>query len=277
MVLLKKLVCLSLFIVFHSCMIKKDVVSLYEKPHSDTHGNVFRVLTYNVLTGFQKDARQAERFVQWAKQQDADVIGFQELSTFTQDSLERFAQRYGHHYAVLHKGNGSPIGITSRYPLVNVKKVSGAMHHGCIYAEVSGFHLFVTHLSPFSYEKCLQEMKGILTMAAGIPEQEKTMILGDFNSFSPADSLSYPIKRPYGVVQSLLENGFYDTYMQVNEQFENSFPTIKYAPKVRYSTRIDYVFANQAASQQVIDAKFIKDSITNNLSDHYPLMAEFAR
>lgn len=240
-----------------------------------TRDTAVRLLTYNVLTGFQKDPQQAARFVEWVKDQHFDVIAFQELSSFTQDTLERLARRYGHAYAVLHKGNGSPIGLTSRYPLTQVEKISDTMHHGCIYTRTAGFHLFVTHLSPFSYEKCVAEMKGILAKAAAIPSTEKILVLGDFNSFSPEDSASYPQKRRYGVVQSLLDNGFSDAYRQLHHQFEYSFPTTAYAHKVKSPTRIDYVFANKTALSYLTSAAILKDSTTARLSDHYPLMTTF--
>jgi exodeoxyribonuclease-3 len=235
----------------------------------------FRLLTYNVLTGFQKNTHQVDRFVEWVKDKNFDMIGFQEMSTFTKDSLARLAKRYGHPYAVLLKGNNSPIGITSKYPILNVKKIIDSMHHGCIYAEVEDFNVFVTHLSPFSYQKCIQEMKGILKMAAVLSEKKKTLIFGDFNSFSPVDGAYYQQKNRYAVIQSLLDDGFTDTYMQLHHKFEGSFPTIKYVQKLKKPTRIDYVFANKTALKLLVDTKFIKDSITNNLSDHYPLMVEF--
>ncbi len=109
-----------------------------------------------------------------------------------------------------------------------------------------------------------------------ISEKKKIIILGDFNSFSPVDSAYYLQKNRYAVVQSLINKGFTDTYMQLNTKFESSFPTEKYMQKVKKPTRIDYVFANKAAIKNLNAAKFIKDSVTNNLSDHYPLMIEFA-
>lgn len=261
-------------IIICGCTTKRNVINSGEQTKQTRKGK-FRLLTYNVLTGFQKNAKQADRFVEWVGDKDFDMIGFQEMSTFTQDSLERFAKRYGHGYAVLLKGNNSPIGLTSKYPIGNVKKMIDSMHHGCIYAEVNNFSLFVTHLSPFSYQKCIREMKEILKMAKTLPVNRKTLILGDFNSFSPVDSMYYQFKNRYEVIQSLLNDGFTDTYMKINHRFEHSFPTTKYAQKVKKPTRIDYIFANKVALKLLINAKFIKDSVANNLSDHFPLMIEF--
>ncbi len=165
---------IAFFILMESCTTQQAAAPRQGQRSAALDASAKRVLTYNVLTGFQKDPHQADRFVEWVKGQDADVIALQELSTFTQDTLERLACRYGHPYAVLNKGNGSPIGITSKYPFTHVEKISGAMHHGCIYVQTGGIHLFATHLNPFSYEKCIEEMKGILTMAAAIPSKEKS-------------------------------------------------------------------------------------------------------
>ncbi|MGN6417844.1 MAG: endonuclease/exonuclease/phosphatase family protein [Pseudobacter sp.] len=246
-------------------------------PDPERHAPAFvkRFLTYNVLTGFQKNPLQSDKFIEWAKDKNFDVIAFQELSTFTQDSLERFARRYGHHFAILNKGNGSPIGITSKYPFTNTERISGNMHHGCIYTQTGNVHFFVTHLNPFSYEKCVEEMKGIIARAAAIPATEKLLIAGDLNSFSPADSLNYPGKRRYGVVHSLLDADFTDVFRQFHHQFEFSFPTTTYQYKVKTPARIDYVFANKTALSELTAAEIIRDSITDGLSDHYPILAVF--
>lgn len=262
---------IAFFILMESCTTQQTAAK--HSAALDVSAN--RVLTYNVLTGFQKDPEQADRFVNWVKGQEADVIAFQELSTFTQDTLERLARRYGHPYAVLNKGNGSPTGITSKFPFTHIEKIAGAMHHGCIYVQTGGIHLFATHLNPFSYEKCVEEMKGILTMAAAIPSNEKILITGDLNSFSPEDSASYPQKRKYGVVQSLLDSGFTDAYRQIHQRFEHSFPTKAYSHKVKSPTRIDYVFVNKTAAQYLTGAIILKDLITDSLSDHYPLLTIF--
>jgi len=248
---------------------------LSSAAHPNAKGN-FRVLTYNVLTGFQKNPQQATAFVNWVKDKHTDVIAFQELSTFTEDSLLRMGQRYGHSYAVIHKGNGSPIGITSRYPISHVMKMTDSMHHGYISAEIADYRMFVTHLSPFSYEKCIQEMKGIIKQAALLSSKRKVLIMGDFNSFSPADSLHYLRKNRYAVIQQLIDQGFLDIYQQLNPTFEYSFPTDSYAQKAKVTTRIDYVFANLSAFGGAVKATIIKDAVTRELSDHYPLLIEFS-
>jgi exodeoxyribonuclease-3 len=40
-------------------------------------------------------------FVKWVKQMDPDVLALQEVTGFTQASLEKLAESYGHSYALL--------------------------------------------------------------------------------------------------------------------------------------------------------------------------------
>jgi exodeoxyribonuclease-3 len=259
-----------------SAPINRGAVTRRETSGS-THPEKLRVLSYNVLTGFQKNPQQADRFVEWVKVVDPDVIGLQELSTFTRDSLERLAHRYGHSYAVLLKGKNAPVGITSKYPVTNLEKMTETMHHGCIHAEVNGHHFFITHLSPFSYVKCLEEIKEILDSAAKIPSGKGILIMGDLNSFSPEDSVHYCPARKYGVVQMLIDKGFTDSYKKINKPFGSSFPTAAYVTKVKTKqpVRIDYIFVNSILAEKLITATIIRDSVTDQLSDHYPLVVEF--
>lgn len=240
-----------------------------------------KLLTYNVLTGFQKDPAQAEKFIAWVDSLQPDITALLELSTFTQDSLERLARRFGHPYAVLlTKEKAAPIGITSRYPIINVQKVTDNMHHGYIYAQVLDYHLLVTHLSPFSYDKCMEEMRGILAKTATLPPKGKILITGDLNSFSPADSNFYRqagLSRRYGVLQQMLDAGFTDAWHARHPQSVMSYPTVKYDNGIKKPGRIDHIFLNPAANRQCVDVRILKDAVTDSLSDHYPLLTSFYR
>ncbi|TZF83082.1 hypothetical protein FW774_12320 [Pedobacter sp. BS3] len=245
-------------------------VSAQQKP--------LKIVDYNVLTGFQKNPAQAAVFVAWVKTIQPDIVAMEELSTFTQDSLERMANRYGHPYAVLlAKEKAAPIGITSKYPIVNVQKVTDNMHHGYIYAQVKDYHLLVTHLSPFSYEKCKQEISTIIVKANALPQKDKILIMGDLNSFAATDSVAYKekgYKRRYGVIQLLLEAGYTDAYHAKHPATAFSYPTKKYTGGKKQFCRIDYIFLNKAARKKCLDIQIVKDAVTDSLSDHYPLLMD---
>ena len=78
------------------------------------------IMSYNVKDGFENKDTKKERFLEWLKRYDPDIMLFQELNKFTEKSLGEFAKKYGHEYAYIVKEDGYPTGITSRYPLTNV-------------------------------------------------------------------------------------------------------------------------------------------------------------
>lgn len=259
------------------------------------------IIEYNVCDGFDSNATRINTFVQWARKEKVDVIALEELCGFTQASLERLAKTWGHPYAVIAKENGYPVGITSRYPITNVYKLIAGMHHGCLYAEVQGISFFVVHFSPFNSSKRLQEADSILYI---LKEKEKltsrTIVLGDFNAFSPNDSVFYAgsgvrdsmltaqksnkILRnlnpqnqlDYQVLRSFLQQGFTDSYSLFHQNFEATYPTNMYPNEpLSEQINIDHIMISRELKGNCKDVEIIKDAITDTLSDHYPVKAIF--
>lgn len=261
------------------------------------------IIEYNICDGFDSNATRINTFVQWARKQNADVMALEELCGFTQASLSRLARSWGHPYAVIAKENGYPVGITSRYPITNVYKLIAGMHHGCLYAEVKGIGFFVVHFSPFSSSKRLQEADSVIHVLREKGRwQNRTVVLGDFNAFSPHDSAFYAgsgvrdsmyagqqknsILRnlnaqneiDYQVLRSFLEQGFYDSFSLYHLQFDPSYPTNMYPNEpLSEQIRIDYILVPAELRNGCKQVEIIKDPVTDTLSDHYPVKAVLDR
>jgi exonuclease III len=259
----------------------------------------FSVITYNVWNGFESESQRKNTFVAWARQQHADVIAFEELNNFTQDSFAALAATWGHPYAVILKEKGYPVGISSRYPITNVYRLITGMHHGCLYAEIKGISFFVVHFSPFSSARRLQEAGAVIRT---LQEKERagkpTIILGDFNSFTPYDSIFYTRtgirdsmrlaqeknkvlenldknnEIDYKVIRSFLDAGFYDGFSLFHKKFERGYPTKVY-PAVPQSDniKIDHILLSPEIKNACKKVEIIKDPVTDTLSDHYPVKA----
>jgi len=256
-----------------------------------------RVLSYNVLKGFQSDSVNENTYVNWVKNVAPDMIGYQEMNGFTQKKLEVLASRYGHPYAVLSKVDGFPVALSSKYPIVNVQKVVDNMWHAYIYANINHIHVFVTHLSPFSYRKRQAEVAEILARAALIPEDEPVMIMGDFNSLAASDSTAYSTaylenekvaEKKRAIVQNLNNGqldfsvtnamkaaGFYDSLPLFHKTFQYSVATKKFARD--FQKRIDYVWVNKVLAKKLTKADVLYDSATDSISDHYPMYIELKK
>ena len=256
----------------------------------------FKILSYNILYGLQSDSVNKAEYVNWVKGIDPDIIAYQEMNGFTQESIEEFAARYGHPYAVISKTEGFPVALSSKYPIVNVQKVVDNMHHAYLVASINGINIIVIHFSPFSYQKRILEVNEVLARAALFPPQEKIVIMGDFNSLSTLDDEYYKDegylktmlerelkeshirnlnngKMDYTVTGSMIKSGLIDLIRKFHSDMQFSVPTKKYG--IDYPKRIDFIWANPSLARQAESAIIIHDEKTDIMSDHYPVLATF--
>ncbi|MEJ5961161.1 endonuclease/exonuclease/phosphatase family protein [Pedobacter immunditicola] len=258
-------------------------------------GQNFKVLSYNVLKGLQQDSLIHQEYFKWVKEIDPDIVAYQEMNDFTQASLETFAAKYNHPYAIQSKLKGFPVALSSKYPITNVRKVVDNMWHAFIYANINNIHVFVIHFSPFYHKKRKEEIRNVLAHAATLPKNEKTLIMGDFNALSPTDASNYTDdmvkkmqeseakashirnlsngKLEYSVIDQIEKAGYKDTFWLTNKLFKHSIPTKKYGSA--HFKRIDFMFANPEIAKQVKSSTIIHDQHTDQMSDHYPVLVTF--
>jgi len=276
-----------------------------------------KVISYNVWNGFEwgKDVSREKAMVQWLKEQDADVIGLQELNAFTPEKLASLAKQWGHPYSLLLKEDGYPIGITSKTPLELKSRMLGGFWHGMLHAKTRDIDFLVVHLSPQNWQYRRREAEIISTYIENVikaNQQEKYIVLGDFNSHSPfdanfdranpetlrqnqqGDSLRYAEK---GVdAHQTLRNGTFDysvmsrflslplidvVQIHTAEAKKSSFPTPLVAQELspekraQYRQRIDYIMVSPYFEFRCIRAEIINSGPPDALSDHYPVVAIF--
>ena len=260
-----------------------------------------KIISYNVYNGMKLDESEGkQKYIDWAKAQDADIIAWQEMNFFTREKLEKFAASYGHKYAILLKESPEdaaffPVAITSKYPIINVNKVVDNLWHGALYADIGNYHFVVTHMNPFWTAKRIDEINLIIdSIKYSRDPKGKWIIAGDLNSFSPADKSDYDKstlledikekqkKRPilenlvdgklsYTVQQNLLNAGFIDALKIKHKEFIATAPTKVFYDQASVPLRYDYIYVSPPLKNNVIDVQVIKDDFTDKYSDHYPV------
>ncbi|MCX8662482.1 endonuclease/exonuclease/phosphatase family protein [Gilliamella sp. B2911] len=260
-----------------------------------------KIISYNVYNGMKLDESEGkQKYIDWAKAQDADIIAWQEMNFFTREKLEKFAASYGHKYAVLLKESPDdpaffPVAITSKYPIVNVNKVVDNLWHGALFADVGNYHFVITHMNPFWTAKRIDEINLIIdSIKYSRDPNGKWIIAGDLNSFSPADKPDYDKstlledikekqkKRPildnlvngqlsYTVQQNLLDAGYIDALKIKHKEFISTAPTKVFYDQASVPLRYDYIYVSPPLKDNVIDVKVLKDDFTDKYSDHYPV------
>ncbi len=271
--------------------------------------NPLKVITYNIWNGFDwgKDTDRKAKFINWINTKKPDVLALQELCGYTQEQLQKDAKKWGHNYAEILKTSGYSVGITSNKPIEVKEKILEDMHHGALHCKVGEIDFFVIHFSPFSHEKRRAEAKIILSKLSNLlKEQDKYMVLGDFNALSPFDAHLY--KNRTGIVENKkasekqhnhvknllhgeLEYGVIGMFLgypliDVTQKFTNTwddrvscptqiFEEEKGEGRPKKSTRIDYVLVSPFLAEKCIKSEVLNKMDTYYLSDHYPIIAEF--
>ncbi len=257
-----------------------------------------KFLSYNILEGMKLDTgNNKPAFAAWLKSQEADVLALQEVTGFTQASLEKLASSCGHPYAVLLiEGEKFPVAITSKYPITNVKKITDNMDRGFILAEIKGFQIAVLHFTPFDYRKRRQEVALLLAEIKAKAVNKNWVIMGDFNTVSPLDAAAYadgklianyvayekkyaPIlklvkgKIDYTVIQAMMDDKFVDVLKLRHQEFIKTVHPKAFEPKngPDVPSRIDFIFVSPDLKGKVLAAEVIKDDFTHVRSDHYPV------
>ena len=273
----------------------------------NAQAQTLKLISYNVYWGMKQDttAHKAQ-FTQWFKDQNPDIVALQEVNGFTQQMIQEFAESYGHPYAIIVKepaADGSisfPVALTSKYPIINVRRVVDNLIHGLIVAEIEGHHFMVTHFHPFSAVKRGHEIDLVLATAKAGSPQAKWLLMGDLNSVSPLDKREYDNglvlnhiredmkKKPhnqnllnneldYSVQQKVLDAGFIDAFKKFHPAFEASAPTKLFYDQSKFPLRYDYLYVNSAMQNDLIECDIIKDEFTDIYSDHYPVVLLFKK
>ena len=285
-------VTIALCISFFSCNSKKKLI--HHTPLD------LKILSYNVWYGFTKVPDRKEIWLTWINEQQPDIVSLQELNEYTPQKLAKDAKRYGHTYSVLLKEEGFPTGITSRYPIEDIKIITEGFHHGLLRVKIQQIYFYVIHLHPSNWKTRKDEIKQILQNIDGLPTGSQVVLAGDFNTFSPLDSTFYSHGRlepffndrdslykeknlnhgrlDYTVIQDILDYGFIDLEASTRTSsyhFTGTFPTlIEKEGEHGDQRRLDYVFTSKNLADKVTKANIIANDTTLILSDHLPVVVE---
>lgn len=271
----KSVMCSTLlsFVLFHCA-----------RADTNAEGASLKIISWNVLYGFNHQ-RSILEAGEWIKEQNPDIIAFQELNGFSESKLVELAKRWGHGFAVTHKEEGFPVGLASREPIRVMERRVKGFHHGFLHAQTQGIHFFVVHFWPGKFK----EVDWILEKVCPLLQRgEQVIILGDFNGCSRKDEdflLQHATAREidYTFVDRVESSGFVDIVHKHDPQAKISCPSPITIPRwskdwdelreKRY--RIDFIFANAGLAKRSDSGTIHLSPVLDALSDHYPVVVEF--
>ena len=279
-------------IIFYSCNSKKKGTN----PESDN----LKIISYNVWYGFTQVPERKEKWIAWMNEQGPDIVSLQELNEYTHQKLAEDARSYGHSYSAILKEEGFPTGITSRYPIEDIKIIKEGFHHGLLRVRIEQIYFYVIHLHPSNWEIRKNEINQILRNIDELPPGSQVVLAGDFNTFSPLDSIYYSHGRlepffnerdvlydeknldkgklDYSVIQAVMDFGLIDLEASSRSStynFSGSFPTlVEKEGEHGDQRRLDYVFASKNLAIKLGKANIIATDTALILSDHMPVVIE---
>jgi endonuclease/exonuclease/phosphatase family metal-dependent hydrolase len=282
-----------LIIIFDSCTSKKKSIN----QESDD----LKIITHNIWYGFTKVPERKESWITWMNELHPDIVLLQELNEYTHQKLAEDAKSYGHTYSALLKEEGFPTGITSRYPIEDIKIIKEGFHHGLLRVRIKQIYFYAIHLHPSNCEFRKKEINQILRDIDNLPTGSQVVLAGDFNTFSPVDSVYYSHGRlepffqerdvlygeknlsngrlDYTVIQEVMDFGLIDLEASSRTSsyyFSGSFPTlVNKEGENGDQRRLDYVFASKNLAAKVAKANIITTDTALILSDHLPVVIEF--
>ena len=267
----------------------------------------FRVISYNVLDGFTTHPGRREQVARWLAAQQADVVALEELNGYTEDGLREEARGWGHEHAVLLKRDGYPTGLTSRTAIADVERLVEGYHHGVLHGRTAGIDFLVVHLSPHEFGVRKTEAERIADRVRELTSYgREVIVLGDFNSLSPADRPHYEANGMLdfhrGRVESAADlnlNGgmpdftVHQTFLDASlvdvvaghtavgrGRVTCATPLIRKegtddASWERGLRRIDFIMASGGLAARSTGGRVVNHADMDTLSDHYPVIAEF--
>ena len=257
-----------------------------------------KIMNYNILHGFYQTAypfelekNRLEKAKQIVKKENPDILilteacyGGKNIFGIFMDYKKIFNYKYGYFgkWGEFEWGNM----ILSKYPIQ--AKTVGLADRTAIRSEIKikekTIHVDVIHPSPDLNEK--EKIETIKPLLKNIKEQY--ILSGDFNSLSDEDKYDKDrlikgfktfTKNAEKIINEMLKDGFirYLRKMGLKDAFpknkrQSTIPTKKYRTG-NSDVRIDHFFVSEKI--KVEDARVIKNELTENASDHYPIVGIF--
>lgn len=269
---------------------------------SERGGSLPKYLFFNVFHGGRAYGGAPDRvdaIARWVRQDEGfAVAAFSELNGFDESTWGAFCRNsLGlNHTIFLHTQHGYHLGIASEFPLEKVYASTKApWHHGMIYVwvEALGHGVIVTHLSPMSSSARLLEAQALTAIIR--KDRRPVLVLGDFNTLSPVDTLE---KSTIATLQStsrlrekfLVDDGtapdfstmkhILRTLVDLGDPTDISVPTdLKVDQMHAAPMRLDFAlatpsFASLSGVYSQMYARTVNDATTVRLSDHLPLVVQ---
>ncbi|MBI4599968.1 endonuclease/exonuclease/phosphatase family protein [Candidatus Uhrbacteria bacterium] len=253
-----------------------------------------KLMTYNILNGGQQGI---DAIIEVVRREAPDYLTLNEANTFAADDnrlLKEFAGRAGFPFfdIALSGEHDYHVAVFSTYPLRETHKLTPLMR-ACLIAridtECGPISIASLHLTPFTEDMRDEEIDRIIKFQKSCPNR---ILMGDMNSLSRYDGYDpgmvehfndMQLKKfttngnlRFDAIDKIMSVGYHDTAVELGKNNEYTAPTAINEFAAHSNMRLDYIFLSESLTPYLKDYRVIKNELTENASDHYPVVAELS-
>jgi exodeoxyribonuclease III len=251
-----------------------------------------KLITYNIGDGGDGHIK---KIVNTLNKETPDFVALIEATDFDKDDmlqLKEISERIGltHYHLVLSTKSKHHIALISKYPLIITNEMHSFKKVGVVASletEFGNISIAVAHLAPNTESTRLDELSELLPL---LEKHNLRIILGDLNSLSEKDKYSLNelyqsidsgnnnTEEPrYDVINKLERAGYFDAAVLDNKQGECTVPITHDGDLTYKNLRLDYIFLSEHLLTNFSSYRVIKNSLTKNASDHFPIVVELKK
>jgi exodeoxyribonuclease-3 len=255
-----------------------------------------KLMTYNIYHGAIKTRPQVTAII---KSENPDFLTINEANNFADDDyqiLKRFAQDTGFPYFKMAFGKSIFGKNTAAFSQLPFKKISIIQPLGRTYIQavletpLGALAITCVHLSPISEDERLQEIDKILKAQSTYPYR---VIMGDMNALARSDKYRPEIVNifnekqlskftdhnkfcRYEVIDQVLSADYFDPAVQLKNNAASTVPTAANEDLAHAGVplRLDYILLSNSLLPYLKNYSVIKNQLTDEASDHYPVVLE---
>jgi exodeoxyribonuclease-3 len=249
-------------------------------------------MTYNILNGAEG---RIDDVIKVVKSVAPDVLVLNEANGFEKNNYEKL-KYFGGETGLLHQyletcGDGWDyhVAVLAKENFLSVESVT-PVARAIIIAKINAGNVKCTiaglHLTPALEKERMAESMKLLRKLSVV---ESTVIAGDFNSLSISDN--YPKKTidkfsddqkrkftsegkaQYGVDGLFRKFGFADAAL-IKGDFSKTVPTKLLGDTTHPPVRLDKVLLSPDLTDKLLEYTVVKNNLTDEISDHYPVYAD---
>jgi len=249
----------------------------------------------NIFEGCPEKER-FKKIISFVNKQKPDILGLSELNYWDDNKftkLKEFQNKTKFKEVIFCKASSDyNLALLSNIDFKELNVINKGFKTGMIKAKFTfnktNLSVILTHLHSINEDLRLKEIKII---ESNIKQKENTIIMGDLNSLSPLDNYNgnklikdmQKLKSDkFGLgklrrdaINKIMNMGFVDSVRRFSKSFEYSVPTTYNKDEAHFTKlRLDYIFITKSLTDKLINAKIIRTKETNQLSDHFPVIAE---